>query len=51
VLEALTTVGEPLSGRAIKAALDDSGHARAAVETALRLGVKERSPDEEARTS
>jgi hypothetical protein len=41
VLEVLTTEGEALSGRAVKAALDDSDHSRAAVEAALRLGVRD----------
>jgi hypothetical protein len=40
VLDVLAAAGEALSGRAVKDALEDSEHPRAAVELALRLGVR-----------
>lgn len=39
VLAALEAAPEPLSGRAIKEALAASGHARDAIDSALRLGI------------
>ena len=36
----LETGGEPRSGRALKAVLADSAHARDAIEGALKLGVR-----------
>ena len=40
VLAMLETAGEPRSGRALKAVMADGGHARDAIEGALRLGVR-----------
>ena len=40
VLAMLETGGEPRSGRALKAVLADSAHARDAIEGALKLGVR-----------
>lgn len=42
IVALLTTTSEAMSGRQIKAAMEDSEHPRATVEAALKLGIRDR---------